>query len=255
MKVLNNKKFLGSVVLGAFLVAGFYNAFVMNADSDLKGMNLVKRLDEVYGVTIEGRKVASEVKWEKIEKAPIAKTIVPGTFGASIVSEKVSDNNPEIAAIQEELTLNLIEVAHASKWKQGLSTAQFSGSLTANNGVIESLNVSLPEGMGISISFTEMIGNVFSYELNGEILSGMMYQIDTNSYMITLTNGPLEGARLRFGGEPSQEAQEKIEMTLAENHHIEVGTFGNTEAPGQVETPSTPADFQFAGFNFNSSKI
>jgi len=38
---------------------------------------------------------------------------------------------------------------------------------------------------------------VFEYDINGEIYSGMMYQVDQKSYMVALTNSPLEGTRLR----------------------------------------------------------
>jgi hypothetical protein len=68
--------------------------------------------------------------------------------------------------------------------------------------------------MKIEISFSEMTGNTFEYDLNGQIYSGLMYQVDQNSYMITLTNGPLEGTRLRFAGE-STDAQSQQEQTQA----------------------------------------
>jgi hypothetical protein len=63
--------------------------------------------------------------------------------------------------------------------------------------VIENLIVSLPQGEGITVSFSELAGNVFEYDINGEIYSGMMYQVDQKSYMVALTNSPLEGTRLR----------------------------------------------------------
>lgn len=250
MKSLKNKKFLGALALGAFFVTGFYNAIVLNSVSSLSSGTFVKRLDEVYGITTQGREVASKVTWTKMTKESTTSVVT------NAEKKVAQDSSVEItaAAIQEDLTLNLIEVINPSKWQQGLNTAQFNGSLTANNGVIESLNVALPDGQGMSISFTEMNGNVFEYELNGQAFSGMMYQVDANSFMVSLTNGPLEGTRMRFGGQPSLENQQQMESTLAENHQIEVGTFGDTEmATFDSEAPAQT--FQATGFNFDQATI
>ena len=75
-----------------------------------------------------------------------------------------------------------------------------------------------------------MNGNVFQYDYAGEIYSGMLYQVDPKSFMVTLTNGPLEGTRLRFveGFTPEQT---EIKETLKEEHNLEVGFFG--ENPNQ----------------------
>jgi hypothetical protein len=251
MKSLNNKKFLGSLILGAFVITGFYNAVVLNSDSNLSDMKLAKRLDEIYGVTTQGRQLASNTTWSKI--TPVA--VKTGTFqvapSAPSFENKVSESVVTEAAITEELTLNLIEVVNPQKWKQGLATSQFNGSLTANNGLIESLSVSLPDGQGVSISFSEMNGNVFNYEINGQEFAGMLYQIDQNAYMVTLTNGPLEGTRLRFGGEATSEVRESIQQNLAENN-IEAGSFGSEEAP-VIEDSAPKAEVQTAAFNFGDS--
>src|SRR5690606_9033321 len=98
-------------------------------------------------------------------------------------------------------------------------------SLNANDGVIESLNVLLPEGQEMYVSFAELNGNVFQYDFAGEIYSGMRYQVDQNSYMVTLTNGPLEGTRLRFSKLGAQEQQFETEQALADAQ-IEAGSFG-----------------------------
>jgi hypothetical protein len=251
MKSLNNKKFLGSIILGAFVITGLYNAVVLNADSNLADMKLAKRLDEIYGVTTQGRHLASTTTWSKI--TPVA--VKTGTFQNAVAVQNIETKptSAEVteAAITEELTLNLIEVVNPTKWKQGLASSQFNGSLTANNGVIESLSVSLPNGQGVSISFSEMNGNVFNYEMNGQEYAGMLYQIDQNAYMVSMTNGPLEGTRLRFGGEATSEVRETIQQNLAENN-IEAGTFGSESAP-VVDESAPKAEVQTAAFNFGDS--
>jgi hypothetical protein len=148
------------------------------------------------------------------------------------------------------------------KYAQGLGTDKFSGSLQTNNGVIESLSVSLPNGEGVSVSFSEMSGNVFEYDFGGDLYSGMMYQVDQNSYMVTLTNGPLEGTRLRFNATQEENMQETRDF-LAENHNVEVGNFGDDAQAQDVQpemmvenqdTQNPDAQFQAQGFNFESQQ-
>lgn len=231
-------------------MTGTYNAVVINSQSSISGADVkfVKRLDEVYGVTVSGREVAASVTWQKLSPSQVV------AYKPSQVIQKVSrveaapasPSAPQeiipVAAVQEELTLSLVEVINPRKWQQGVPAGQFNGSLSTNNGVIENLSVSLPNEEGVSVSFSEMTGNVFEYDLNGELYSGMMYQVDQNSYMVTLTNGPLEGTRLRFAGQapandqPSAEPQEY--MADNSNSNIEVGNFGQENSqPEQIQQP------------------
>jgi hypothetical protein len=228
----NKNKLLAFAFGGLFVLVGTYNAVVINSESHLSNADVkfVKRLDEIYGVTVPGRQVAASTSWKKIEKQE-SMNIVPSKIASSSASEVIPTAADAIsdAVVKEELNLSLVEVINAKKWQNGLPSSQFSGGLSTNNGVIESLSVSLPNGEGVSVSFSEMTGNVFEYDLNGELYSGMMYQVDQHAYMVTLTNGPLEGTRLRFSSEASAVEQEQVAETLAQNN-IEVGSFGS-EAP------------------------
>ena len=216
-----------------FVVTGTYNAVVINSESHLSGSDVkfVKRLDEIYGVTVQGREVAASVNWQKLAPAKVIaqkpKQIIQ-TVSKVAAAPETSAPVEEIpaAAVQEELTLSLVEVINPKKWKNGLPNGQFAGSLMANNGVIEELSVALPNGEGVAVSFSEMTGNVFEYDLNGDLYSGMMYQVDQHAYMVTLTNGPLEGTRLRFSSQNPAEEQQQVQNALAESN-IEVGNFGN----------------------------
>jgi hypothetical protein len=112
----------------------------------------------------------------------------------------------------------------------------------------------LPNGEGVSVSFSEMTGNVFEYDFEGELYSGMMYQVDQNSYMVTLTNGPLEGTRLKFSGEASleeQQQQEEIQRSLAEVSEAEAGyhkeelVVAETQEYQQTEAPQEQSQDNF----------
>lgn len=242
---------LSIVALTLFLTVGTYNAVVINSEStiDTANVKFVKRLDELYGVTEPGRLVANSLPWQKLPAAQEVeikpKVIVQEVRTIMAASDVKEEPQSPVtsAAVQEDLSLNLVEVVNPKKWQQGLNPGQFSGTLSTANGTIESLSVSLPDGEGVSISFSEMTGNVFEYDLNGEIYSGMMYQVDQSSYMISLTNGPLEGTRLKFMGE-NQEQKEAQEAEAVATQGMNFGTdsYGNNSetsevANSQVEQP------------------
>lgn len=218
-----------------FMGVGTYNAVVINSESQIgSDIRFVKRLDELYGVTKPGRLVAASKDWKKLPSPEAPKTAkVQREVVQEVRTVQAAPEAPApevaVAAVQEDLTLSLTEVVNPKKWEQGLKESQFSGSLTTNNGTIESLEVALPNGEGVSVSFSEMSGNVFQYDLGGEIYTGMMYQVDRNAFMITLTNGPLEGTRMKFHGEPSRE--DSYEAQLAEASDL--GTNSETDNYGQ----------------------
>ncbi len=230
----NSKKVLTTLAMGFFAMIGTYNAVVINSDSIIDGnqVQFAKRIDELYGVVVSKREVAASLNWQKVS---VKQAAVYRQFKNEMASPQVSPDAgnqadaPQVvseAAVQDSLNLNLTQVMNPKKWQQGLKDDQFSGSLNTNNGVIESLSVSLPGGEGVSVSFSEMTGNVFEYDLGGELYSGMMYQESQNSYVITLTNGPLEGTRLTFTGEASVEQvqqNEEAQRMLAENSESEAG--------------------------------
>ncbi len=237
----HNYKSMVFALVGLFVLTGTYNAVVINSESQLSGTDIkfVKRLDEVYGVTVAGREVAASVQWQKLSPSQILtkKSAIIQTVTKVDAAPSASTESVPSAAVQEELTLSLVEVINQKKWQNGLPANQFNGSLSTNNGIIENLAVSLPNGEGVSVSFSEMTGNVFEYDLNGELYSGIMYQVDQNAYMVTLTNGPLEGTRLRFSSQSSADEQNQTQEALAENN-IEVGNFGQEpEVSPEVQAP------------------
>jgi hypothetical protein len=208
------KRILFFAVLATFVVTGTYNALVINAESSMAADNVkfVKRLDEMYGVLEPGRQIAASLKWQKIPRPQAQQLKKTPKISTSRLPKKVSEAPSEVAhvteaAVQETLNLGLAEVVNPKKWPQGLKQSQFSGSLATNSGIIESLNVDLPNGESLSVSFSDMKGNVFEYDFEGELYSGMMYQVDQHSYMVTLSTGPLEGTRLKFNSLPSEQME------------------------------------------------
>jgi hypothetical protein len=269
MFINHQKKFIAGLSFCFVVFTGTYNAVVINSESDLSksDVKFVKRLDEVYGVVKSGREVAASISWQKLEKKEVRPEEMKPQFQPLPTKSVLAESSPEasesevpVAAVQEELNLRLVEVVNTQKYKEGLNSSQYGGELLTNNGVIESLSVALPNGEGVSVSFSEMTGNVFEYDLNGEIFSGMMYQVDQNSYMVTLTNGPLEGTRLKFQGAPSYEEQYQRDAYLAENHQVEVGNFGQEDVQPEVLTenygnPSASENPVAQGYDFDQSAL
>ncbi len=239
----NSKQLLAGLTFGFLVVTGTYNAIVINSESMITGTDVrfAKRLDEVYGVVVSKREVATAMTWQKLttKQASIYRSQNIGS-DKDLQAPSAETNQVEgiaQAAVQEDLNLSLTGVINPKKWAQGLNNTQFNGSLSTNQGVIETLSVSLPKGEGLSVSFSEMTGNVFEYDYEGELYSGMMYQENQNSYIVTLTNGPLEGTRLTFTGEAEAPVENDIqqdgpEKLVAENTDTEAGA-QQEQAPDQ----------------------
>lgn len=261
-----NKKAASLLTFTALVLIGTYNAVVINSESHISSKNVVfvKRLDDM-GINRPARQAAS-LQWVKLTKQEVVavqKVQAPRQEQQS--SEILAVTEPASAAVQEELSLNLTEVVNPRKWQQGLKNDQFNGLLSTNNGVIEELKVSLPGGDGISVSFSEMTGNVFSYDYEGEVYSGMMYQVDPSSYMVSLTNGPLEGTRLKFVKEAGIEQEQPDQPSAEYVAAAQIGTFGqenpelaptqeiNPEALSMSDVEMQQAAAQAQGFNLDQT--
>lgn len=246
----HTRKSLGFIAFLGFVLTGTYNAVVINSDSSIssKDIRFVKRLDEVYGVVTPGRMVAAsttikKLKNEDLKADPIVQIVRKLDSAPTIAKADAPKDEPAAvaAAVQEELELSLMEVINPKKWPQGLAAGSFSGNLSTNGGVIESLSVSLPNGEGISVEFSEMSGNVFEYDFDGEVFSGMLYQVDQNSYMVTLTNGPMEGTRLRFNRPTeTQDLQLDVQQEVAQEQPVDSGNFGAEQVPPQTIVEPDP---------------
>ena len=257
MKIGNNsRQILAGLTLGFLVVTGTYNAIVINSESLINGADVrfAKRLDEVYGVVVSKREVAASMQWQKlsITQASIVKAQIAKSDKLLQPKSTAREDEPvEViadAAVKEDLNLSLTAVINPKKWQQGLNNTQFSGSLSTNQGVIESLNASLPNGEGVSVSFSEMTGNVFEYDFNGELYSGMMYQESELAYIVTLTNGPLEGTRLTFTGQPSRESimqQQEQQRELAQTNEASAGYY-QEQVPGVQIAQEVPLEDPYA---------
>ena len=201
-----------------FTAAGVYNSVVIESHSSLDSSQyaLVRRLD-AGGMSRPARMLASSTRWQKLSVAVVQKQV------AQIQNKKQNDHLPAVAEeiLPQDLNLSLVEVINPEMFKDGLADTDFAGILTTNGSQIETLEISLPQGLGFSVAYSEINGNVFEYESNGATYSGMLYQVDANAYMVSFTAGELAGTRLRFQSKASEQFE-----NLAEVVAVDVGQFG-----------------------------
>jgi hypothetical protein len=237
MKVLNfkNATILGSAFLA---ILGCFNTFQMNSNQFMNSneIKFAKRLDEMNGDVKVGRLAASAINWETLKqnKNEIVAMKAPTRVIAKPSINEEAPLEVSTASIKEDLTLNVTQVFNSKDKNFNANKGEASGSITTKDGVIESINVTLPSGQAIEISTnSEMEGNVFQYEDNDtkEIYSGMFYKISETSYMVTLTNDKkLGGTRIQFDA-PTNGEEENANSNWAMND-------GSYESAIQEETTS-----------------
>jgi len=220
-----------SMIAALFVVMGSFNSPVLDRTSFLKNdlnIQFAKRLDEVNGNIVEGRMAASignTFKWKSLSKSLIKPTSIKEATAKVLKAQnkkvekaaieevaKTETKERPTAAITKDLSLTLTGGLYN---KKALSDAsQFSGSIRAANGVIEGIEVSLPDGREIDINTSndEMNGNVFAYDdtETGEEKNGLLYKVKEGVYMVTLTNdSQYPGLRLEF------KTDEEVELSIA----------------------------------------
>ncbi len=200
---LKHTKRLFILALGLILVSGVYNAFFVdfrvetsaidNHNFKLKKLRVVKKTRKTYS----RKRVVARSGYSRKRKAIVKKAVENSRNEISSSHQK--------AHIQHELNLSLKEFFNPKMYKKVLKSDQAHGSLAARDGVIETFEVSLPNGEEIVGQFSEMNGNVFTYDHEGHLYSGLIYQSGNSAYSVTLVNGPYKGSKMKFISERSNE--------------------------------------------------
>ncbi len=232
VEILNKSKKVGALlgsVMGVFLfLIGTYNTVSLNSVSYMQDneIKFVKRLDELSNKVIAAKNsfnmdLINKYAARDIKKVPAKKAVkyitAPSSSNAQANSEPQEKQDTFAAVITQDLELDLVEVFNSKLFKAGLTPRDFSGKLMASNGVIESLEVELPNNQTIEVGYAEMAGNVFKYELDGTSYSGMMYEVKKGEYMVTLANGPYQGTRMKFSGIVEEVYPEEADRNVANN--------------------------------------
>jgi len=197
MKIFN----LSILVLAtAVLLNGFLNSSEMeNKALATLDAQSIKRIDELNGDFQRGEKRFIEVKAPKVEKAPkaivaeVKKTEVKREVRRVIREYKLTE-----PAIRNDVDLQLVEYYNPNGAGKVLYQDQIEGQLVVRSGEITDLSFSLDENSQIRLDSDEFKGNSFAYYAEGERFEGQVYPISRTSYMLTLTNGPHSGVRMKF---------------------------------------------------------
>lgn len=259
MKTLRENFFKSALLMMAFVMVGLgtYNAVFMNSTSfmDQNKIVSIKRLDEV-----DGRLIAAQrpLEWKSIAPARPEPVIVARKEVKKVKqveAKEVEESAVQVveAVIKNELDLSLKEFYSAKKYQKYVDVNSFEGSLIASAGVIESMEVIMPDGESLFISLAQMKGNIFSYEHDGADYNAMIYEVGQGSYMVTLNDGPFAGARMKFTG--MVDGNEYIDTNATPSaqpafNNQNIVTENNAEG-GVQQNNQNQQQGQF-GFNFQS---
>ncbi len=260
------KQFLGLTVIGAGLFGLASMATYSIKSEDFMNDNeikFVKRIDELNGHMVRSvaslrpiNLIKSEVKKEEVKALPvISRSMVNFNAPVPVINRgevAKSEKAPKVkAAISQDLDCALTEVYSPKKYQNALTKNQFEGSLRTANGVIESLEVRLPNNEVVSIDGAKMVGNLFTYSLNGEKLNGMIFTTDNKNFMVSLTDGPFADTRFKFETNNQEESsndnvalndeqpQQFEEQAPAENVKIDI----NPQDPSFKNVVAQPQQF------------
>jgi hypothetical protein len=158
-----------------------------------------KRLDEVYGRLILGRKIASvetSLSQKKSSTPEVTKPFIKvNPIQLPDLIDPISPASPSF--VMEDLNFKLSGISTLQS-EFNLPIEQITGQLVCKNGAIESFQANLPNGEQFSFENSEITDNVFQYQYKGETLKGMIYIVSENTYMISLSDGPWAGTRYTF---------------------------------------------------------
>jgi hypothetical protein len=272
--ILAKSKKIGMYATAAFgillFVVGTYNTVTLNAVSYMNDneIKFVKRLDEITDKVMAVKESINMNFLNKYAARPAKKIAKKKVVAKKRVAKAIAPIKSKrfAAVITQDLELDLVEVFNSKLFKAGLSSADFSGKVFASNGVIESLEVSLPNNQSIEVGYTEMAGNVFKYEVDGQSYSGMMYEVKKGQYMVTLANGPYQGTRMKFQGYVEESNYDDTDRNVANNQDqyvdeydkqfvnegANLGNSDNYANEKKVEKVEMDNGSQGYGYNFDS---
>lgn len=141
--------------------------------------------------------------------------------GFEIIEAKViASAKKEELAVSEDVELVLERALNQSKSPKILTGSDASGSMTLSKKSIEGLTVELRNANGevqhVEIATADLMdGGSFKADIEGEEVSGVVFNNGKDGYRLSFVTGPLAGAMLNF---VTQEQMNKIEEEQANNN-------------------------------------
>lgn len=218
------KKPISFFALSLFIMIGLNNTFYTSLSVDKKKVSVQWSLPSRQA-PIEV--VAKVEPIQRIVSNPVVAAVRPvltKTFEKPVVevahNEDVNEpvHKEEYAIINEDISVSASEFYHP-KLSTVLTGSAISGYLEVEAGAVKGLSVSIntdkSKDIGIqtiSMGESELQGNIFVYEVDGQNYTGTIYPTSPTEYMVSFVNGPWNGARVKFSSQEnaSPQAEEPI---------------------------------------------
>lgn len=248
---MNKKKtaLIISFSLTAMIVFnGFWNS------SKMEGKVLSQELTASSQLDFSGR-AKVEQKFEQRTFKKVSQKSVQKVISKKVEPELNTVSIEQKPVIEEDLSLNLVEFFDPKTNDGVLGSQQVRGRLNVVQGQIQELSFDLAHGPRVSLSSSSFQGNNFRYTYEGREHRGMIYPLNKNEYMVTLSDGPLSGARLKYFVENEvQDYQADVEIAQDQNLERNAEGFEAEFAEENREEGSVPdqyyAEAEPTGFKF-----
>ena len=226
------------ISITAIIISGVNNSVEMNT-ADFMGTQKAesKKVSELtddmsLAANMGDYTIDSEVTPSQIARAQ--RTKISFDVNNQRRAERVEQKEaPQAAYIQENITLEVAEYFHPAKYEGKVLKVEneelpVSGMLEASTGVIERLDVTLPDGESIFIEYASMTQNKFKFSSSeGKEYRGIMYKIDAVTYMVSIEEGPHTGTRLKFKNNAVD-----VQSLYERSADLEVADAGNDVSEG-----------------------
>lgn len=208
------------LTIAFFILTGLNNTFYTDVSVDSKRVNIV------WNKTIAVKNAAQDKSEEHFlaysnnenQKHEITSTIQSksnSTENSGPISheDQLGAHNDLIVpkndyvVIDGDISVSATEFYHP-QLTAALGASDVSGQLEVHNGEVKGLSVQINgdkvQKIGInmiSIGESEIQGNIFTYELEGQNYTATIYPTNPNEYMVSFVNGPWNGARVKFSSQ------------------------------------------------------
>lgn len=212
-------EFKGPILLisiTAFVMITLHNTFyttlsIDNNKTSVRWNTLVS--DEMKVQLAQTSEQIDVVAPEKSQNTLIHHHDVVQNISAEIRSqENSSEHQNDYVVINSDVSVSAAEFYHP-KLATVLSGNAISGYLEVQNGEVKGLSVNINSDKAndigilmISMGESQLQGNIFVYEIDGQNYTGTIYPTSVNEYMVSFVNGPWNGARVKFTSQEQQEA-------------------------------------------------
>jgi hypothetical protein len=210
-----------TVSIAAFLMVGLHNTFYTTLSVDSKKVNVAWNSNNSKSQVSESSVVQEKEYVATSNAVELNTKSFNNTNVNTVQNDQVNEqaaapapmHKEEYAVINTDISVSAAEFYHP-KLTTVLSGSAISGYLEVQGGEVKGLSVNInsdkAKDMGIqmiSMGESQLQGNIFVYEIDGQNYTGTIYPTSPTEYMVSFVNGPWNGARVKFSTQEQQELQ------------------------------------------------